>query len=70
MKGVHITWGLPVDDRTYLEIGKVLAEQLKYCTEVIAADDEGVYLQCAEIPEEVRRMELKHVKVWEDGDEE
>nr|WP_011225171.1 hypothetical protein [Sulfolobus islandicus]CAG38209.1 hypothetical protein [Sulfolobus islandicus] len=67
---VHVTWDLPTDKNTYLELGKVLAEQLKYCTQIIAADDEGIYLECAEIPEEVRQMKLKYVKVWGDGEEE
>ncbi|WP_228375570.1 hypothetical protein [Saccharolobus islandicus] len=58
-----------MDNKTYLELGKVLAELLKYCDKVLAADDEGVYLECVEIPEEVRRMNLKYIKVWEEGEE-
>lgn len=69
-KGVHITWDLPTNKNTYLELGRVLAEQLKYCTQIIMVDGEGIHLECTEIPEEVRQMELKYVKIWEDGEEE
>lgn len=70
MKGVHITWELPITEKTYLELGYVLVEQLRYCTQIIAVDYEGIYLECSEIPEEVRQMKLKYVKVWMDGEEE
>ena len=54
---IHISWELPFDHRTSEELGRAMFELARYCYS-LEGDDEGIVLECMEVPEE----ELKNLK--------
>jgi len=73
-KTVHIHWDLPIEQKVYEEIGKVMVHILPLIDQVEYADSEGAIIQViteGETEEWVKEMReaLYYVDVWLEGED-
>jgi len=71
VKVLYINWGLPLEDKTYKEIGMVMVEVLPFLHKVEYADSEGAIIHINDEGEEVvkeLRDRLYYIDVWFEGE--
>ena len=73
-KTVHIRWEIPLEQKVYEEIGKVMVHILPLIDQVEYADSEGAIIQViteGETEEWVKEMReaLYYVDVWLEGED-
>ena len=73
-KVLRVSWGLPLDEKVYQEVGEVMVHALPLVKEVEIADSEGAVLKLElteEQAEEIKKLRdtLLHIDVWFEEDE-
>lgn len=73
-KTLRLKWDLPIDRRTYEEIGKIMVNILPLIKRVVIADSEGAIIEVELIEgqeDDIKKLRdtLKHVDMWFEGEE-
>ena len=73
-KVLRVSWGLPLDEKVYQEVGEVMVHVLPLVKEVEIADSEGAVLKLElteEQADEIKKLRdtLHHINVWFEGEE-
>jgi hypothetical protein len=72
VKVLYINWGLPLEDKTYKEIGMVMVEVMPFLYKIEYADSEGAIIHINEEGEEVikgLRDSLYYIDIWFEGED-
>ena len=73
-KTLRIRWGLPIEEKVYNEIGRLMVHVLPLIEEVKIADSEGAVLRLRlteEQTEDIKKLrnELLYIDAWFEGEE-
>ena len=73
-KTLRIRWGLPLEEKIYNEIGRLMVHVLPLVKEVEIADSEGAVLKLELTEEQVKELKelrntLLYVDAWFEGEE-